>query len=147
VKGAVSFPHLETGHHKKIFFVQHQNTSSIISLRYQNDEQCSILVSKNNNKYRLQGSSLNALLLPLMELVARLRTFAQSKGTSMDLLIVLEEDVPIPSLIESVDAHFSLRVQYKEAKDAMDRASSQVALPHVRILGIIRSRAFARMDA
>lgn len=55
--------------------MQHANASAVISMQYFNGENCTILVSKSNNKYRLQGSSYEALLLPLKELLSRLKAY------------------------------------------------------------------------
>lgn len=55
--------------------MQHANAGAVISMQYCNGESCTILVSKSNNKYRLQGSSYEALQLPLKELLRRLYAY------------------------------------------------------------------------
>ena len=105
--------------------MQHSNASAIVSMQLGGSEECTILVSKNNNKYRLQGTSHKALWLPLVELVERLRAF-YSPDNGLELSVDLEEDVPVPYCMACIDEHFALRQKRRRISEQLEQAAAQV---------------------
>lgn len=105
--------------------VQHANSNSVISMRFLNQEECTILISKNNNKYRLQGTSYTALLLPLTELMRRLKAHYES-ATGAGISMQLEEGVPVQWLLKCIDQHFGLRRQRQHVTAELEHAAAQV---------------------
>jgi PTHB1 C-terminus len=102
--------------------VQHANASAVISLQHPTGESCTLLVSKNNNKIRLQGTSYHALALPLQELTQRLHTcFA-----GMSLRLGLEEALPVAWYQDLVEDHFSLRHHRQQHLAELEQAATQV---------------------
>jgi hypothetical protein len=112
------------GSSHKLFGVQHPNVNSVISFRLGSQEDCTILVSNSNNKYRLQGSSYQALWLPLTELIKRLE--ATFIGTQLEL--GLEESAPISWYHGCIEYHFSLCQQRRSLLVQLDQAAAQVLL-------------------
>lgn len=105
--------------------LQHSNSNAVLSMRIGKHEECTILVSKNNNKYRLQGTSYKALWLPLVELVQRVKTFF-AEGSGMELSLELEEDIPLQHLMFCIDNHFALRQKRKHVVLEIEQAAAQV---------------------
>lgn len=83
------------------------------------------MVSKNNNKYRLQGTSYKALWLPLVELVQRLKSF-YSPDNGLELSVDLEEDLPLPYCMACIDDHFALRQKRRKISEQLEQAAAQV---------------------
>lgn len=105
--------------------MQHSNATSILSMQLGGNEECTILVSKNNNKYRLQGTSYQALWLPLLELVERLRSFYASES-GLELSFDLEEEVPLHHCVACIDTHFAQRQQRRKISGQLEQAAAQV---------------------
>lgn len=89
------------------------------------NEECTILVSKNNNKYRLQGTSYKALWLPLVELIERLKLFF-SPDNGLELSVDLEEAIPLPYCMACIDEHFALRQSRRKISEQLEQAAAQV---------------------
>ena len=83
---------------------QHSNASAVITLQFPNQHNCTILASKSNDKYRVQGSSDEALTLPLVELLSRLHTFfsGASVAPGPRLQAQIEARHPFAQLLECV---------------------------------------------
>ena len=64
-----------------------------------------ILVSKSNNKYRLQSDTLAGLLLPLVELTERLKSHFSEES----LTIGLDSPLPVHELWEVVERHYAVQ--------------------------------------
>lgn len=94
-------------------------------MRFLNQEECTILISKSNNKYRLQGTSYTALLLPLSELMRRLRRHYEA-ATGAEISMQLEEHVPVQWLLTCIDNHFGLRLQLQRVTAELEQAAAQV---------------------
>jgi hypothetical protein len=128
----ISLPCSASVHLSKLHFMQHSNANAVISMRIGKHEECTILVSKSNSKYRLQGSSLRALWLPMVELVCRLRAhFAASTGEELSLQ--LEEELPLQHLISCINNHFSSRLQRKRVLMDTEKAAAQVCISAVHL--------------
>jgi hypothetical protein len=110
--------------------VQHSNANSIVSLQLGGHEECTILVSKNNNKYRLQGTSYQALWLPLVELTERLKVFFSSDN-GLELSVDVEEDIPLPYCMACIDAHFAIRQKRRKISEQLELAAAQVLRPSI----------------
>ena len=104
------------------FNVQHANANSVVSFQYPNKEDCTILISKSNNKYRLQGTSYDALWLTMSELLARLHAYFGPEGVRMQL----EEDVPVQWYQECIEGHFALRKDRQQLVCNLEQGAAQV---------------------
>jgi hypothetical protein len=109
------------------YHLQHSNSHAIVSLRLGANEECTVLVSKNNNKYRLQGTSYKALWLPLVELIDRLKSF-YSPDKGLELSIDLEEEIPLSYCMACIDAHFTLRQSMQKVSEQLEKAAAQACL-------------------
>ncbi|KAH9495744.1 Protein PTHB1 [Bulinus truncatus] len=75
----------------------------------------SVLASKTSQRYRLQSDQLEAIWLPLRELVARLN--GHLKKSHGDFRVSFDGALPLQEYFELIDTHFELRqgsLQYKE---------------------------------
>jgi hypothetical protein len=104
--------------------LQHANASSVISLQYPNQEDCTILISKSASKYRLQGSSYQALWLPLVELVQRLKAYF----AGIPVCVQLEENLPVAWYHGCIDSYFSARKLRRAVLSDLEQAAGQVCI-------------------
>ena len=102
--------------------MQHDNANAVVSLRYPDLEDCTILVSKSNNRYRIQGTSWGALWLPFQEILSRLRTFFAGTGVQVSL----EEQVPVEWYLNLIEDHFVLRQHRQKMLTELEQAATQV---------------------
>lgn len=92
----------------------------------------SILASKTSQRYRLQSDQLEAMWLPLRELVGRLNGhFKKGHG---DFKVSFDGALPLQEYFELVDAHFELREGTQKCKDILAQRAAQFRTIQKRLL-------------
>ena len=102
--------------------LQHANAAAMLTFQYATGDDCSILISKTSNKFRLQGTSQHALWLPLQQLLSRL----QAHFGDPHLHLQLEEPVPVHFLQQCIQSHFDLWRACQQQSTHLDQAAGQV---------------------
>ncbi len=97
-------------------FMQGADTSAaavnVISFSYFNGSDCTIIVSKNAGRYRIQGSSLEALWIVTQELCDRLTAYFNGMNDKEPLKISHSEDLPLNEYFNSIEEHWRVSSYY-----------------------------------
>eukprot|EP00744_Colponema_vietnamica_P002268 GILI01003593.1.p1 GENE.GILI01003593.1~~GILI01003593.1.p1 ORF type:complete len:697 (-),score=132.68 GILI01003593.1:484-2574(-) len=113
----------------------HPPTATGISFAYPNQEHCTILVSKNAGRYRLQATSLGALYAISQELLNRLKlTFGASRSAEEPFKISYQEPLPLQEFFEVVDRHFAMRQVLMSKQTDLKNATTQYRILQKRLL-------------
>lgn len=92
-----------------------------------------ILASKTSQRYRLQCDRLEAMWIPLRELVARLNQHF-NRGKYGDFKVSFDGSLPLQEYFELVDAHFECRMGASKCLDMLSQRASQFRVIQRRLL-------------
>jgi Bardet-Biedl syndrome 9 protein len=113
-------------------------SSNVLTFQYFNQEDCSILVSKQGGRYRIQSSSLPALWLLTEDLCSRIHRHFKKKTEKCKL--IFEEPLPMQEYFEIVDGHFNLRCAYREQELMLSQLTHQFRAIEKRLLVRFKDR-------
>ncbi|KAK7506674.1 hypothetical protein BaRGS_00002149 [Batillaria attramentaria] len=92
-----------------------------------------VLASKTSQRYRLQCDRLEAMWIPLRELVSRLNQHF-NRGKYGDFKVSFDGSLPLQEYFELVDAHFECRMGASKCLDMLDQRASQFRVIQKRLL-------------
>lgn len=92
-----------------------------------------VLASKTSQRYRLQCDRLEAMWIPLKELVNRLNQHF-SRGKFNDFKVSFDGSLPLQEYFELVDAHFESRFGATKCNEMLSQRASQFRVIQRRLL-------------
>ncbi|GAX83403.1 hypothetical protein CEUSTIGMA_g10828.t1 [Chlamydomonas eustigma] len=115
--------------------------ANVLSFLYYSGHNCTILVSKQGGKYRLQSDRLEAIWLTLHELQKRLHAYyvaADDGALPSDgegpLRITFEDALPMDDFFEVVDHHFEIRLRAGDLRKKLEDRAIQFRNIEKRLL-------------
>eukprot|EP00899_Mesostigma_viride_P000204 jgi/Mesvir1/10184/Mv16992-RA.1 len=121
-------------------------SGNVLSFQFWNGDDCTILVSKNAGRYRLQSSTFEALWLPVQELCTRLQMYFASveKGQPVPaegpFEVTFQETLPLQDFFTLVDAHFALRQELRAGSEQLAGLAQQLRSVQKRLLVRFKDR-------
>ncbi|KAL8618805.1 hypothetical protein ACOMHN_000233 [Nucella lapillus] len=92
-----------------------------------------VLASKTSQRYRLQCDRLEAMWIPLKELVNRLKQHF-NRGKFGDFRVSFDGSLPLQEYYELVDVHFECRLGATKCDDMLSQRASQFRVIQRRLL-------------
>ncbi|KAK3791729.1 hypothetical protein RRG08_011523 [Elysia crispata] len=93
-----------------------------------------VLASKTSQRYRLQCDRLEAIWLPMRELVARLNGHFRKGSAHSDFRVSFDGALPLQEYFELVDTHFEFRTGSDKCKELLGQRASQFRTIQKRLL-------------
>ncbi|KAK7199727.1 PTHB1 N-terminus/PTHB1 C-terminus [Novymonas esmeraldas] len=118
--------------------------TNVLSVRYLNGADATVLVSKNAARFKLQGSTMEGLWLLASELRRRVRLYYSSVE---DLRFESPDELPVPDFVAVVDTHWAIRKEMVAASSALDDAAALFRAVEKRLLSRFRDRSPADASA
>ncbi|EKF33214.1 hypothetical protein MOQ_002925 [Trypanosoma cruzi marinkellei] len=109
--------------------------ANMLSIRYVNGEDATVLASKNACRFRFQASTMEALWILADELYRRLRAYYEFK-----IEFSLQDPIPLESYYNVIDTYLAVRKEMIEAKEALSRAAQMFCAVQKRLLLLFRER-------
>ncbi|KPI90841.1 hypothetical protein ABL78_0074 [Leptomonas seymouri] len=103
---------------------------NVLSLRYLNGADATVLVSKNAARFKLQGSTMEGLWLLAYELMRRVR----SQDADPSIIFEIPDEVPLTDFLAVVDTHWAIRKEMASAEAALDQAAKLFRAVEKRLL-------------
>lgn len=125
--------------HRKII---KQTTTNVVSFKYYNGIDCTILGSKNAGRLRVQSSTLHALLVVSLELVRRLQQYFQDDNddSAEPFSIQYQEPLPLADFFVCIDQHFEARTKLLEVNTKLENRAHQFRIIQKRLLVRFKDR-------
>jgi Bardet-Biedl syndrome 9 protein len=121
------------------------NVPSVLTFMYHNGIDCTIIVSKNSGRYRIQAGNIEALYLVTSQLVSRLSLHFSGKSPvageeafQVGYSEGLEE--PLNGYFSVITRHFEARKVLKSTHDALEKSAGQFRLIEKRLLVRFKDR-------
>lgn len=111
-------------------------TTNVLSIRYLNEADATVLVSKNAARFKVQGSTMEGLWLLSSELMHRIR---QHYGEP-HLAFELPDDVPLPDFLAVIETHVKIRQELTNATNELEKAAVFFRAVEKRQLARFRDR-------
>ncbi len=126
-----------------------KQSANVLTIQYSTGEVATVLVSKNSGKYRMQGSSFQALCLLTKEVIDRLRIFFYEKNEEITFSFSDDFEVQNDTLVgpprqvkrtvfeyywERVDKHFFCRQNISNLETALNERGQQFRAIQKRLL-------------
>ncbi|RUS77451.1 hypothetical protein EGW08_014789 [Elysia chlorotica] len=93
-----------------------------------------VLASKTSQRYRLQCDRLEAIWLPMRELVARLNGHFRKGSAHSDFRVSFDGALPLQEYFELVDTHFEFRTGSDKCRELLAQRASQFRTIQKRLL-------------
>ncbi|GFO18472.1 protein pthb1-like isoform x1 [Plakobranchus ocellatus] len=93
-----------------------------------------VLASKTSQRYRLQCDRLEAIWLPMRELVARLNGHFRKGSAHSDFRVSFDGALPLQEYFELVDTHFEFRTGSDKCRELLGQRASQFRTIQKRLL-------------
>jgi len=113
--------------------------ANVLSVQYYSGQDCTILVSKNGGRYRLQSDNFDAIWLLLHELVKRLAAYYEEAEGGAPVpegkfSVAFEEALPLEDFFDIVDQHFNARSHVASMRKQLEDRAVQFRNIQKRLL-------------
>lgn len=99
---------------------------------------CSVLVSKDEKKLRLQSVDLAHMSLLLKELLSSVELKHSSR--SLQEVISFQDTLPTQELFDTIDEHFRIRDESKNLMKALEKRTVQLRMIQKRLLNRFKDK-------
>lgn len=113
---------------------------NVLTFQYYNGEICTVIVSKNGGKYRIQASSLPALWPITDQLSRRLKAYYDENDKTDPIVFSYQDLLPLGDYFSVIDLHFAARSQLYQLNSELNDRSHQFRAIQKRLLIRYRTR-------
>lgn len=112
------------------------SAKSVLTFQYYNGEICTVIVSKNGGKYRIQSSSLPCLWPITNQLTTRLEAYYRThESNNQEILTFTYQDLlPLGDYFSVIDLHFTARSELMKLNNELNDRSHQFRAIQKRLL-------------
>lgn len=97
-----------------------------------NELDCTILVSKNSGKYRIQSQKFEGIWYILSELYTKSNQYFKQQGSKIEFQFT--DHVPLQDLFSAIDDHYNLRNDLRNMKQKLEKKTTEFTTIQRRLL-------------